>query len=286
MNLNYLFFLLIITICPLHSQEISLNKSFDWKTVEKNNPKLLEDFINSTPDEFDYYKQEKKYYPNINDLKNDLHVIDLNNDNLDDIVFDGYTGGEPREISFFINTGKLFEKIFSDLQGISKMEFNNNVLSKLIINDWGCCGEFVITQKEYDVFPNYGILLFELKRTLKYIDNTELPTEYWLKPKTIEVLNDKYNLRYSPTIDKVTESFYSPKPTYGNIIGNLSKGVEAIAIGESTDETGRIWFFVSVLPKYNISNSYFYDIPGSQKSYKCGWVSSRFVKIKTLPNNI
>ena len=49
--------------------------------------------------------------PNLSDLENHLHVIDFNDDGLDDIVFEGSLGGEADAIMIFINTGLSFEEI-------------------------------------------------------------------------------------------------------------------------------------------------------------------------------
>jgi|GEM_PF-3627963 len=77
-----------------------------------------------------------------------------------DVIFDGWSGGEPREIQIFINKGNSYKKIFSDMQAIYKIEWRDNRLSKLYIFDWGCCEEYSLYWVSlfitlYFIFPIY-----------------------------------------------------------------------------------------------------------------------------------
>ena len=276
--MKYQLVLLVVLLQDAYSQEVSFTREFKWEEVEKQNSKLIEDFITLTPKEFEFYKVNQEYTPTIDDLKNDLHVIDLNNDKLDDIVFDGESGGEPREIEIYINKGNSFKKVFSDMQGISKMKFKDGVLVKLNIVDWGCCAEFIIRNRIYDVKLMQGDLKFELKNSFQYVDKTELPSEYWSKPKTVKNLNTNYNMRFTPVINDSSDFYFSGEPQIGNVIGKLKKNSIAMAIGQATDSTGRIWYFVAVYPDQEVMESYFYDVPEEQMSFKCGWISSRYLE--------
>ena len=226
-----------------------------------------------------YYKQDNPYTPTEDDLENDLHVIDLNADGLYDIVFDGQSGGEPREISIYLNTGDNFENVLTVQQGISKMKFDNGVLSELIIRDWGCCAEILETIKVYKVEENGKFLIFKLLNKFQYIDQTKLPQDFWVESKTVKIVNIDYNIRFSPEINDTTD-FYIFGKTVGNIVGKLSKGNLVTAIAESADTTGRVWYFVIINPKIHIKESLFYDATYEEKSFKCGWISSRYVEVK------
>jgi hypothetical protein len=275
-----LLVILFFSIKLIFCQGINLSTEFSWSKVEKNNPALIKKFINLTPQEFQYYKQNDSYAPTIDDLIKDLHVLDINNDSLDDIIFDGRSGGEPREISIYLNKGSSFKNIFTDYQGITKLEFENGILNKINIKDWGCCAEFIVTNKCYEVGFQNEEFKFDQKKSFKYVEKTILPDKYWANTKKVKILNDNYNLRYSPQIDNTTEVYFDGEPSYGNTIGKLVKNSMAIAIAEFTDSTGRVWFFVAIYPEYDVKESYFYDSKDEMKSYKCGWISSRFIEIQ------
>lgn len=275
-----LIFIFFSTVNLVYCQDMNLSSEFSWSKIEKNNPSLISRFIDLTPKEFEFYKLDESYSLTIQDLINDLHVVDINNDGLDDIIFDGSSGGEANEISIFINKSNSFEKIFTDYQGILSVEFDKGILNKINIKDWGCCAEFIVTTKFYDVKFRNGEFEFVQKKSFKYLENTFLPVTYWNETKKISVLNDNYNLRFSPQIDDTSEVYYVGEPTYRNKIGKLKNNTKAIAIAESTDTTGRVWFFVAIYPEFDVSESYFYNYKDEIKSYKCGWISSRFIEIQ------
>src|SRR5690554_7127190 len=106
---HILIFIFISTNFLVYSQEINLSKEFLWPENENMNSALIEKFIDLTPQEFQNYRLNEPYSLTISDLTKALHIIDLNNDGLDDIIFDGLSGGEPRQISIFINNGHSFE---------------------------------------------------------------------------------------------------------------------------------------------------------------------------------
>lgn len=277
---HFLLFVFFLSLNTIYGQGINLSKEFSWSNIEKENPSLIKKFIDLTPQDFQHYKEDSPYTPTIADLIKDLHVLDINNDGLDDIIFDGESGGEPREISIYLNEGGSFHKIFSDYQGIAELEFKNGVLNRLNIKDWGCCAEFINTIKFYEVEFKNGDFKFDQKKSFKYVHTTILPDNYWVNTKSVKILNDNYNLRYSPQIDEKTEVYFEGEPTFGNTIGKLNKNSKAIAIADQTDSTGRVWFFVAIYPEYDLKESYLYDSTYEMKSYKCGWVSSKFIEVE------
>jgi len=248
---------------------------YDWKSIEKTDNQLKQKLIDLNPSEFGYYRQNSEYGPKLSDLSKDLHVIDLNNDGLNDIIFDGYSGGEPFEISFFVNDGNTFRKIFTQYQGITKIEFQNKVLSKVYIQDWGCCSEYLVTNSVYAFNKR---LENQLVSKSKYFLDCELPKDFYESPIKFLVKNDNYNIRLNPFIDDISNTHgYDGEPITGNIIGKLKKESIGFALGEKQDSTGRVWWFVAIPDNYEILNTLFYDRE-NETSYKLGWISSRFVE--------
>ncbi|MDI1233462.1 MAG: hypothetical protein PSX81_04205 [bacterium] len=271
--------ILIFVVFKMDAQNrYDFNHAFDWEEVEKWNPKLIEKFIQLTPKEFEYYRTKEAYYPNLDSLKKVLHVVDLNGDNLDDIVFAGQTFGEPKEVSLFVNTGKSFKKVFRDLQGLLKMEFTGGILSQLNIEDWGCCADYRTFVKFYKVRLEKGELKFELQNNFQYLQNTQLPTMYSDTVKQIRILNDLYNLRTTPLVDDSTITGYEGQEVKGNVLGKIPKGAMALVLAQEVDSTGRVWYFVAILPAYVLKQTVFFDADTAPQYHKCGWISSRFVE--------
>lgn len=251
---------------------------YNWKSIEIKDNQLKSKLIRQNSKEFTYYMEKSEFGPKMKDLMTDLHVIDLNNDNLNDIVFDGYSGGEPFEIMFFLNDGNKFRKIFTGYQGITKIEFENKILSKVYMQDWGCCTEYLISNSIYSV--NSKNLDFELLSKSKYFIDSDLPNKYFKEPIEFCVKNNNYNLRLNPYIDDNSNSHgYEGQTIKGNIIGKLQMGTDGFALGEKKDSKGRNWWFVAIPSQSKIMNSLFYDSE-NETSYKLGWISSRFVEIK------
>jgi hypothetical protein len=255
-----------------------LSNEFDWSKIEKQKSDLKAKLIKDFPNEFEYYRQVRDIGPNMKDLDSCLHVIDFNNDRLDDLIFDGWSGGEPRLISIFINNGKSFDKVFTDYQGIHKMIFQDNKVSKLYIQDWGCCCEYIVRNKIYSVNNNSKLPKIQLINQLQYIERTEFPVKYFDKPIKFEVSNNNYKIRFSPVIDDTTEVGYCGELRNGNWLGKIKSGTLGYALSEKSDTTGRIWWFVAIVPDSQLSESLYFDIKEESKSYKLGWISSRYVK--------
>src|SRR5690554_7543211 len=95
--MKYLMFsLFFISSLLLYGQEINMELTFDWPNNTQDDDAFIEEFIASTPNDFQQYKLNERYTPTLSDLFEALHVIDLNNDGLKDVIFDGLSGGEPR----------------------------------------------------------------------------------------------------------------------------------------------------------------------------------------------
>ena len=117
---------------------------------------------------------------------------------------------------------------------------------------------------------------FVLVNRTARIQNTELPTNELKEPVRFEIENEIYHLRATPKID-TTNLWYEGHEGEDNIIAELKKGDKGKAIGESTDSTGRIWWFVEIDPEFKPNKSHFYDLE-ERPTKVTGWMSSRFVK--------
>jgi hypothetical protein len=253
-----------------------LNKEFDWTKIEKQDQALKANFIKNLPDEL----EPRRECGGFSNLENDLHIIDFDSDGLDDIIYNGYLCSEAEYVIVYINTGKSFTKIFTETQQIHKIVIKNGKVDRLYIRDGGCCCEYIGINKIFSVDYSGTLPKINPISKMQYINNSveEYPNHYFDKPIKFEVLNNRYNIRFSPVIDDTTEVGYCGMDINGNSLGKLKSGSIGYALAENVDSTGRIWWFVAIEPVSEIYESIYYDETRSPDTYKLGWISSRFVK--------
>lgn len=254
-----------------------LTKEFDWANVEKQNKKVKERFIKNLPEEFEWHKQ----YGDMSSLEACLHIMDFNGDNLDDVIYNGYIAGSEAEyINIYMNIGNSFVKIFTETQHIHKMVFKNGKVNKLYIRDGGCCCDYIGTNKIFSVDYSSELPKINPVSQMQFVNisREEYPDKYFDKPIKFEVLNDKYNIRFSPVIDDTTRVGYCFDIKNGNSLGKIKSGSIGYALAEKADTTGRTWWFVALTPNTGIYEPIYYDETILPNSYKLGWISSRFVK--------
>lgn len=258
-------------------KEIQFNSEFKWERFELADMKTKVDFLSNSK-EFNDLIENGLYTRE--SLLNDLHVIDLNGDGQNDIVFDGLSGGEPHRIAIYINERATFLKVFEDYQKILKIEFQSDKLNKIWIENRGCCGDPMVQLKTYKVSYDNSVPKFEEIVQSRYFNDCSAirPKEKFEDVIKFEVTNDNYNIRFSPEINNENE--YCWDQITGNILGSLTKGQKGFALGEFIDETGRTWWFSAFPPDTNIENSFYYN-HGISKDWALGWISSRYVRIVT-----
>ena len=275
------FLFLLIWNSKVYSEnrpkEIQFISEFEWENFELADMKTKIDFL-SKAKEFNNLIENGLYTRE--SLLNDLHVIDLNGDGQNDIVFDGLSGGEPNRIAIFINERATFLKVFDDYQKILKIEFQSDKLNQIWIENRGCCGDPMVQLKSYKVSYDNSVPKFEKIIQSRFFNDCSAirPKEKFEVVIKFEVMNDNYNIRFSPEINNENE--YCWDQITGNILGSLTKGQKGFALGEYLDETGRIWWFSAFPPDTNIENSFYYN-HGISEDWALGWISSRYVQIVT-----
>lgn len=270
-----LFFLNTIVFGQNKPEEIHFLNEFNWKEYELVDISTKKEFLSRT-NEFNEFFKSGLYTKH--SILNDLHTTDLNGNGRNDIVFDGLSGGEPRRIAIYINEKDGFTKVFDDFQKILKLKFQDNKLSQIWIENRGCCGDPIVELKTYNVSYDNTLPRFEKVIQSRYFSDcsSKLPEKKFDKPKKIEVQNDSYNIRFAPEINNSSD--YCWDQITGNIIGSLRKGQIGFSLGESIDDTGRIWWFSAFPPETEIEDCFFYQ-HGILEDWALGWISSRFVKI-------
>jgi hypothetical protein len=253
-----------------------LKKEFEWANFEKQDQELKKRFIENLPDEFESYIR----YEDMSNLEEALHVLDFNGDGLNDIIFNGHLASEPEYIIIFINTGDSFIKIFKEIQKINKVVVENGRIQKMYIQDGDCCCDYLLTNKIFNVDYSSELPKINLISQIQYLNTRveKYPNNYFEKAIKFEVLNDKYNIRFSPIVDDKTQAWHCGEPRDGNSLGKIKSGSIGYALAGKIDSTGRVWWFVALHPNSKIYESIYYNDEIRPNSYKLGWISSRFVK--------
>lgn len=247
----------------------------DWTELESvsNSEKLA--LIESVKTEFDYLATYETWK---DENLSKFHFIDLDKDGDLDLIFDGWSGGEPTCVRIYLNRNDEYHQVLDEYQIIQDLQMDDHGLSSISIEDPGCCSAYIVFNMEYTVFTSKDTMDFVLDSRTARIENTLLPSKKLGKPVRFSVENDFYFLRATPSID-TTDLWYEGRRGTDNIIAKYSKGAEGTAYGHSTDETGRVWWFVEIDPKYKPIDSHFYDFE-ERPTKLTGWMSSRFLKEK------
>lgn len=206
----------------------------------------------------------------------DFHFIDLDNDRDLDLVFTGWSGGEPDCVKILINKNGDYKEVFKTFQKITNVQFKNNILSSISIHDPGCCAAYIEFDEDYTFDVKRDKLTYTLTNRTALLYPTEEPKDKFATPINFEVLNDKYFLRLTPKIDTVDQDFAEDTQP-DNVIAEFKKGTTGTAYAERTDDTGRVWWFVETDSRYKPARSLFYDIDEKPTRLK-GWMSSNYLK--------
>jgi hypothetical protein len=242
-------------------------KKFDWSKIETEiNETEKSRLIELLKTHYDYFLNSQFYK---DDFAEKLHFADINNDNKIDVIFNGWSGGEPDIIRFFIQSENGFDKWFEILQNPLEIRITNNRIDEIIAIDNGCCDAYQVTISKYKVSNKLNLI-----SQTSYIDWTDMNGTI-IEPAKFKIINDTYFIRDSPKIDNETEN--ERFETKGNSIGEFLKGQKGTAYKSSTDSTGRVWWLMESEPLDSLQNSYFYNESKIKTSF-IGWISSRYVE--------
>lgn len=268
-RLVFIFTLLITVACnnQVKSQVVDLEK---LETITKNEKLKLMDELKP---QFEYLASKDTWKE---DNLKDFHFVDLDHDSDKDLIFTGWSGAEPVWVRILMNQGGTYKEVFHVFQSIKRMEFRAGRLSHLTIEDPGCCAEYVLFVEDYRVDAKQDQLMFKLTNRTALVQGTEVPRDLFATPISFSVLNDKYFMRSSPKLDTVDQYYYG-EPGIDNIIAEFKKGTRGKSLAEQTDNTGRVWWFVEIDPKFRPVNSKFYDLESKPTKLR-GWMSSKYLK--------
>lgn len=260
--------------------------SVDWKTIEKQDDKLKQEFIAHHPANFNdsyngYMHPGSEIRAEPVKLKNAIHIIDVNGNGKNDIVYEGSGGWETNKVFIFLNTAEGFKRIFYDWQYVAKLEFKDNKLWRLYTYNPGCCADYMVFNKifEFD-FINYPHFFKEIYST-SYYKHTQLSKSYLDKPIKFSVLEDSCKLRTEPQIgDRDSLILFGSNVHMGNDAGRIAKGAIGRAIATQADTRGNVWWLVEMDLHAKISGDVFYnEMSENDLSGKVGWINGKAAKV-------
>lgn len=204
---------------------------------------------------------------------------DLDNDNDLDYIY-LYQCGEPKCLEVYLNVNQKLQRVISEF--CFDYYLYNGKNKNLIIKRNHCCGESPFTSNRVFNFKSDKITLKE--NYVIFNEGHELlnPETFLTSNYEVKILNNNYNVRFSPNIRKYTEdeSVFSCEPNT-NIIGKLKANSTVKVLSELIKEN-RIWLFVEIESESLNLNKYNNPINYNFKEQKLrGWISNNFVeKIK------
>lgn len=207
-----------------------------------------------------------------------FHFLDFNNDGIRDLIYQGLLGGESQFVILLKGNGVDYEKIIVLAGEIFWTNEPSNLEGlRFRIYNYACCmgrNNFI---ESYSPKISHEKIEFIVDKRETFISETIFPTNKNKQPIAFETINDEYKLRISPKIDNETD--YWGHGENGNEVATYTKGSTGIALAESIDDTGRIWWFVKMTNnKGNVGM--FMDGDNNEEPYfSYGWISSRYVKI-------
>ncbi len=266
-------FLLLLASIVAHAQSL-LDQEPNWSAIEITLSKRTKDSLISKVS-WGYSTGMIATYGEriLNKPGGYYHFLHLNADSLIDAVYSGPSVYEGNSFTLFINNGDSL-KVAAGSQGtlLSISQTYPNSMVKLVLVRYGCCDEPSNELLEVHFNPIENAIINS--KGYYFIDETEFPAMFTFR-KPFMVVNKTYNLRGSPKIlDDEPAGYHFEK---GNIVATYNTGDLGMALAEKTDDTGRVWWFVLMNPKW----SYDYHIDKNLSDNKgwYGWISSRYIEV-------
>ena len=206
---------------------------------------------------------------------NEFHIVDVDNDGLNDIVYSGFCGTTGSVTSIYRFNGVSFEQLIKVIGVIHQVsKFDSNERFSFTLRNYACCGGFENVLEKYVLILENGKLKYQVQSRETYVDETEFPNFYFEKPIVFRSIIEKLQLRFSPIIDDTT---YIARPfdARGNEVTFYPKNSIGYAVAQKKDITGKIWWFVKMNNK-NILGKEWTSKAGDnseEPTFTLGWIN-------------
>ena len=261
-----------------------LPKEYKWPS--KNDQQEILKFLKTEKEKyFSYFNKDSIEYGvdfTKSGLIRSLHLIDLNKDGIDEIIFTGLSEEEGNRLDIFKKEKISYTKIFSARQSLTDIIIAKDRLY-LYISDPGCCAEYSTIQKIFKTDINLSNNSFQQTYQSQIINGTKLPDSLFKKTIGFRVNLEGYKVRLEPKLDDSSKKFYDDMnefKTSGNVIAKLPKNTAGNALGYMTDPSGTKWWFVEIDEKARLRNVK-YDRTDQTKKYPThirGWINSKNIQ--------
>ncbi len=280
MKKEVLLFFLILSFSKIFCQKNIIHETFgnkiiDWKNISIDLPVSIKEQIiieNRILKEF-------LDYPHINSS----HFIftDFNNDQQLDVIiyYPKPSSEEGWEICILVKEEKEYRILLHEVGNLNIVK-RETPLSPFYFQFFSVKNSGWPYTEAINEF-----LLYSKNGQVESTRNTFLVYEDVIIPKQKEffipflITQEKYRLRTSP---EIIDGTMRNSNELGNVIGEYTKGDYGYAFADSTDNTGRVWWFVLMVNNIVKDNKEFAHIDKNEKlktdSKTFGWISSRFVR--------
>jgi hypothetical protein len=164
--------LLIVALCSCDNAKET--KTVDLKNMEKLTKEEKLKLVGVLQPHFEYLASYDTWKEEALDS---FYFVDLDNDKDLDVVFTGWSGGEPVCVRILNNKKGKYSEVFEAYQEITRLEFTDNKLSWISIHDPGCCAAYIAFDEDYSVNVKNDDFKFNLKNRTALLYPTEEPKE-------------------------------------------------------------------------------------------------------------
>ena len=239
--------------------------------------KKIDAFLAREIGQFPQFTNDSTPRFSVRELKKSLYPIDINGDDLPDMIFSGFSGGESEMVQIWLNCRDSFELVFEDYQYISKFSKTGDHLVELQTGDAGCCGNYLYFTRNYQVGQENGKPIFIKGKQVVAYQYTEEPSTYYPQPIPFVAKADTMLLRASAV--QQNEPFNPNLDTFGNIVAKYRTKARGLVLAFKSYGKGNDWFFVEISPSAAPSASILYDLD-KMPTFIRGWVSSQSIQLE------
>ena len=183
--------------------------------------------------------------------------LDLDKDGDLDLIFEGWSGGEPNAVRIFMNTDRDFVKQFDEHHAIIGVDKIGSDHYRLQMEDPGCCGEYIVNQTWFDLTIAKDSIDIKTKKVVRHINLTTWPEVILEEPFKVKVKHKDTHLRAKSTTE-TGEYWFGPEERQENVVATYDKGSKGYVVSQLITSEGKIWWFVEMSAN-NTIKSVFYD---------------------------
>ena len=225
--------------------------------------------------QYDYYIQSE-YAISKKPLLDNFTFIELNADGKPDLLFQGWSGGEPECISIHFSSGNKLDSAVTFYQFLKDIKIENGRIKFLTTVDPGCCSDYVEQELTYEFDQELKSKLIGQRVRIRA---ESFECRILNSPIQFTVENASYKLRGEPMVNDTNTLNYD-YIDQGNTIAVFNEGSKGQAWAINSSDTERDWWYVEMEPTVDsLEFDMFNYIDNKQSLRRVGWMSSRFLKV-------